>query len=376
MTSFLPAAARPAARELLMTPARRIILLLGVPLAFALLAGTCFAIITKSAQGSYTVSFAPVRISGGLAMNVYGGDVALQGGVAPSAARFTGSGTVWYGLTYSGQRPTLATAQTSAGTRINFACPGYNCALSSTADVPPQVPVTVTSNGGNVTATGLSDATVQTGGGELTVQGLTGNASLNTDSPPNGPGPGIGGNVNGTLAAQNITVDSGGGSVDLQLSTPPSNLNVTTEGGDVTIELPGGDSYHVDNIPETPLQIEQNGPPPQPAAITVNTSSSSRYRITVNSDGGAVTIDLAREVVPGVPCVHGDGEGDPRQDEQGGHERIGDAHVQDEQGAWRSRRSRRPTRARRTRRHRPARMRRRPRCRSGWPRRRAQAAGS
>jgi VCBS repeat-containing protein len=289
MISFLPAAAQPAARELLMTPARRIILLLGVPLSLTLLAWTCFGIISKASQGSYTVSYSPVRVSGGLAMNVYGGDVTLQGGVAPSAAQFTGAGTVWYGLTYSGQRPTLATAQTAAGTRINFACPDFNCALSSTVDVPPQVPVTVTSNGGNVTATGISDATLQTGGGNLTVEGLTGDVSLNTDGSQNG-GPFGGGNVAGTLAAQNVTVDSGGSSVDLQLSTPPSNLNVTTEGGNVTLQLPGGYSYRVDNIPETEAQIEQNGPP-QPSAITVTTSSSSQYRITVNADGGAVTID-------------------------------------------------------------------------------------
>jgi VCBS repeat-containing protein len=287
MISFLPAAAQPAARELLMTPARRIILLLGVPLSLTLLAWTCFGIISKASQGSYTVSYSPVRVSGGLAMNVYGGDVTLQGGVAPSAAQFTGTGTVWYGLTYSGQRPTLATAQTTAGTRINFACPDFNCALSSTVDVPPQVPVTVTSNGGNVTATGISDATLQTGGGNLTVDGLTGDVSLNTDGQN---GPFGGGNVAGTLAAQNITVDSGGNNVDLQLSTPPSNLNVTTEGGNVTLQLPGGYSYRVDNIPQTAAQIDQTGPA-QPSAITVTTSSSSQYRITVNADGGAVTID-------------------------------------------------------------------------------------
>ena len=291
MTSLLPAAAQPAARELLMTPARRIILLLGVPASLALLAWSCFAIISKSSEGSYTVSYSPVRVSGGLAMNVYGGNVTLQGGVAPSAAQFTGTGTVWYGLTYSGQRPTLATAQTSTGTRINFACPDYNCALNSTVDVPPQAPVTVTSNGGNITATGLSDATLQTGGGNLTVDGLTGNVSLNTDSSPNCPCGG-GGAVAGTLAAQNITVDTGGNSVDLQLSTPPSNLNVTTEGGDVTLQLPGGYSYHVDNIPMSAAQIQQNGPGPyNPDEITVNTSSSSKYLITVNADGGAVTID-------------------------------------------------------------------------------------
>ena len=134
MTSFLPAAVQPAARELLMTPARRIILLLGVPLSLTLLAWTCFAIISQASQGSYAVSYAPVRVNGGLDMNIYGGDVTLQGSVA-SAARFTGSGTVWYGLNYSGQRPTLVTAQTPTGTRINFTCPNYNCALNSTVDV-------------------------------------------------------------------------------------------------------------------------------------------------------------------------------------------------------------------------------------------------
>jgi hypothetical protein len=288
MTSFLPAAVQPAARELLMTPARRIILLLGVPLSLTLLAWTCFAIISQASQGSYAVSYAPVRVNGGLDMNIYGGDVTLQGSVA-SAARFTGSGTVWYGLNYSGQRPTLVTAQTPTGTRINFTCPNYNCALNSTVDVPPQAPVTVTSNGGNITATGISDATLQTGGGNLTVDGLTGNVSLNTDSTPNGPYGG-GGQVDGTLAAQNVAVDTGGNSVDLQLTAAPSNLNITTEGGDVTLQLPAGYSYDVDNIKEPLSQVQMTGPAPPPA-ITVTTSSSSRYRITVNADGGAVTID-------------------------------------------------------------------------------------
>jgi len=289
MTSFLPAAVQPAARELLMTPARRIILLLGVPLSFALLAWTCFAIISQASQGSYAVNYAPVRVKGGLDMNVYGGDVTLQGGVAPSAARFTGTGTVWYGLSYSGQRPVLVTAQTPTGTRINFSCPNYNCALSSTVDVPPQAPVTVTSNGGNITATGISDATLQTGGGNLTVDGLTGNVSLNTDNAPNGPYGG-GGQVDGTLAAQNIAVDSGGNNVNLQLTTAPSNLNITTEGGSVTLQLPAGYTYRVDTIKEPPSQVQMNGPA-QPAAVTVTTSSSSRYQIIVNADGGAVTID-------------------------------------------------------------------------------------
>jgi hypothetical protein len=290
MTSFLPAAVQPAARELTMTPARRIILLLGVPISLSLLAWTCFGIISKSAQGSYNISYSPVRVSHGLAMNINGGNVTLQGGVAPSAAQFTGSGTVWYGLNYSGQRPTLATAQTATGTRIDFSCQDDNCALNSSVDVPPQVPVTVTSNGGNVSATGISDATLQSGGGNITVDGLTGNVSLNTDSTPNSFNGNGGGNgsINGTLAAQSINADTGGGNLDLQLSRPPANLNVTTEGGSVTLQLPGGYSYHVDNVQ---VPDSQAMGPDNPPAITVNSSSSSPYHITVNSDGGPVTID-------------------------------------------------------------------------------------
>ena len=59
----------------------------------------------------------------------------------------------------------------------------------------------------------------------------------------------------------------------------------------MTLQLPGGYRYRVDNIPESAAQIDQNGPPEHPSAITVPTSSSSQYRITVSADGGAVTID-------------------------------------------------------------------------------------
>jgi hypothetical protein len=58
----------------------------------------------------------------------------------------------------------------------------------------------------------------------------------------------------------------------------------------VTLQLPAGYSYRVDTIKEPPSQVQMTGPA-QPAAVTVTTSPSSQYRITVNADGGAVTID-------------------------------------------------------------------------------------
>ena len=120
MTSFLPAAAQPAVRELLMTPARRIILLLGVPLTLTLLAWTCFAIISQASQGSYAVSYAPVRVSGGLDMNVYGGDVTLQGGVAPSASLRLGP---------AGR--CAAASQTFLAVSDALLCPALTCLMAS-----------------------------------------------------------------------------------------------------------------------------------------------------------------------------------------------------------------------------------------------------
>ena len=58
----------------------------------------------------------------------------------------------------------------------------------------------------------------------------------------------------------------------------------------MSLQLPAGYSYRVDNIPEPASQVQVTGAA-QPAAITVTTSSSSHYRITINAGGGAVTID-------------------------------------------------------------------------------------
>ena len=71
------------------------------------------------------------------------------------------------------------------------------------------------------------------------------------------------------------------------MTAPPSALTVIRYWDE---ELPAGYSYRVDNVPEPASQVQMNGPG-EPAAITVTTSSSSQYRITVNADGGAVTID-------------------------------------------------------------------------------------
>jgi hypothetical protein len=79
--------------------------------------------------------------------------------------------------------------------------------------VPSSTAVSVTGNGGNVWGSGITaPVAASTGGGDLTLNAVTGTLDLTTD----------GGNVEGTaLAAPDATVNSGGGNADLMLSTVP-----------------------------------------------------------------------------------------------------------------------------------------------------------
>ena len=92
--------------------------------------------------------------------------------------------------------------------------------------------VTLNSSGGDVTVSGVGGiADVTTGGGNLTASDLGDIRQFSTD----------GGDVNGNdLFAPQVTTESGGGNVTLVFTRVPTNLNVISDGGDITIVLPHG----------------------------------------------------------------------------------------------------------------------------------------
>jgi Putative adhesin len=322
-----PAGPRGPLGPLLMTPGRWVALAVGVPVALALIGWTGFSLVTTVARGSYPFSYAiPVR-DGQVAVNINAGDVTLQQALGASAtARLTG--TVQYGLI----RPGISENTTPTGANIGMDCNGINtdCGMSASLDVPAQTAVTLWSNGGNITASGFSNGMtlsaaggnvnatnlagnlqldsgggdltangltgilqiateggnidgdnwagngttrVDTGGGDLTVNGLTGNFQMSAE----------GGNVDASgVASALVGMDSGGGDVTVALTQVPQNLQITTEGGNVTVILPLGSTTYNISTPDN-----QGGNVSYPQSLV---SSTSTHKITIDSGGGDVTI--------------------------------------------------------------------------------------
>lgn len=309
-----------------MTRGRWVALAVGVPVALALIGWTGFSLVSLVARGSYPFSYAIPVQDGQVAVNINAGNVTLREAPGSSTARVTG--TVQYGLV----RPAIGETITPAGASIDMSCMGINsdCGMSGTLDVPARTAVTVWSNGGDITASGFSsgmtlraaggnvnatnlagnlqldsgggDLTateltgalqvdteggnvsadnwtgsgttqVDTGGGDMTVNGLTGNVRLSTE----------GGNVDASgVAATLVGMDSGGGDVTLALTQVPQNLQITAEGGNVTVILPlGSTTYNI----STPDSQDANVSYPQSLF-----SSSSTHKITIDSGGGDITI--------------------------------------------------------------------------------------
>ena len=92
--------------------------------------------------------------------------------------------------------------------------------------------VTLSSDGGDVAVSGPGGlTTVDTGGGNLTASDLAGIVKFSTS----------GGDITGNdLAAPSVNAGSGGGNVTLVFTQPPANLDITSDGGDVTVLLPHG----------------------------------------------------------------------------------------------------------------------------------------
>ena len=321
-----PAQPRGPLGPLLMTPGRWVALAVGVPAALALIGWTGFSLITTVARGSYPFSYAVPVQNGQVALNINTGNVTLREAPGSSTALLTG--TVQYGLI----RPGISESVTPTGANVNMTCDGINtdCGMSGTLDVPAQTAVTVWSNGGDITASGFTsgmtlsaaggnvnatnlagnlqldtgggDLTasglsgtlqigteggnvyaddwaghgttrIDTGGGDMTVNGLTGNFQLSTE----------GGNVDaGGVTSALVGLDSGGGDVTLDLTQVPHNLQITAEGGNVTVLLPLGNATYDISTPD-----DQGGNVTYPQSLD---NSKSSNKISIDSGGGDITI--------------------------------------------------------------------------------------
>ncbi len=268
-----------------MTPGRWLTLMIGVPIALALIGWTGFSIVTGVGRASYPVTGTIPLENGQLVASMGGADVTLhQDQTRGSTARLTG--TVQYSLVH----PNF----TVIGTAVNLDCrlPSGNCGLSATLDVPADTPVDLATGGGNVQAGGLQrDVTMDTAGGDVTLSGIDGNTDLATGGGNVNAG-NLGGIVNFTTAGGDVTVndlfsphvklETGGGNVTLTFTKAPAYLNITSGGGDITVVVPHSTTTQYAISYDT-------GGGDYSASVPVNLAATA-HTITVASGGGNVSI--------------------------------------------------------------------------------------
>ena len=278
-----PRGGRPRGR-LPLTPGRRAALLLGVPVVLAIIVYNGYDLVLNVGEGSFPVRYNDVPVAdSGLTVSLGGGSATVRGGTsAPGVARV--SGTVTYHLARASVRQGVGS--------IGLDCPRLdegNCSLDATVDIPSGTALTMTTGGGDLTASDLtSGATLSTDGGNITLTNAAGPLGLSssggdvTVSNVHGEAATIsadGGSIHGTgVDIPRVSAASSGGDVTLTFTTIPSDLQVNSDGGSVTIVVPHG-SYIVST--NTDGGNLTNPIPSTPGARNV---------ITVHSSGGDVSL--------------------------------------------------------------------------------------
>lgn len=297
-----------ATAPLPMTPARRAILTIGVPIALAIIgvgvaSWASGAITGLTRQVSYRVAeTAPVK-RGHVNVTVANADVTLRSGTGDQIqVRGKLSGNLI--------RPTFSSQSTAAGLALHAQCrvPAGICSLKFAITAPARFPVAVTDSSGDMQASGLrglvtlsnssgdlgasrlsGDIRLEDGSGDLAASGLTGNIQLDNSSGDINAS-GLTGDVrfqdnsgdvalNG-LAGSDVTGSNSSGDITLTFTKVPDRVQIIDSSGDVVLVLPPGPvAYDV-------VASATSGD----TAITVPRKSSSKHVIIVTNQSGDVTI--------------------------------------------------------------------------------------
>jgi hypothetical protein len=269
--------------RLRVTSARAVALAIGVPVLLALIGSTGFSVVADIGQASFPVRDT-IGVSGGqVTAQVNSGNVALRQVAAGPDAVLTGTAT------YSLVRATM----TASGSGVDFNCPLHvgNCNLDATLAVPARTGVSLSTFGGDVTVPRFTGGplTLNTDGGNVTAGALAGPVNLSTvggDVTVSALGGSLravsdGGNLNiQAMDSADASIQSSGGNVFLAYDAAPDSLQVSSDGGNITVVLPPGRyNLHID---------DDDGSLSQSSAVVDDPSAAKP--IVLESGGGNITI--------------------------------------------------------------------------------------
>ena len=280
-------ARRPRApARLPLTAGRRFALAAGVPVCLALVLFLAVGLVADFGRGSFPVRYAVPASAASVSVSTAGGNLSLRR-AAPGAATFTG--TAYYSLVRPHVTERLTAGQAAFGYRCHLQF--GDCGLNATLGVPAGTAVSADTGGGNVSATGISGQfTISTDGGELSASDLTGDLSLTTGggnitatsvTAPQLTAHTDGGDITATaVQVGQVIANTGGGDVEIVFTKVPRDVQVSTDGGNVTIIVPPGPTqYRV--LPTSDGGTLTNDLP---------TASTSPNVITATTSGGNITL--------------------------------------------------------------------------------------
>jgi hypothetical protein len=288
-----------------MTRGRRVALALGVPVCLLLIAYNGFDLVANFGEGKYAVSYTLPAGAKSLTLSDAGGQVAIK---QMPVSQATLTGTARYSLI----RSTVTEHTTGDRTTIGNHCPLTlvgDCELDATVSVPVGMPVSASTGGGNASVTGATGpVTLSSGGGDLSADHVSGLLSLNTsggniqataitaptltastgggDIIADGVSSGTltanttGGNIQATgVTSPRVTAGSGGGDIQIVFTTDPSNVRVSTSGGNITIVLPQDGATYAISATSVGGNVSQ-----------IPSHSNSKREITATTGGGHIAI--------------------------------------------------------------------------------------
>jgi hypothetical protein len=299
----------------LMTPVRRTILAVGLPVALILIGltgyfwvkSTVIFLATQNEVG-YSVGFSVPPVHGQVRVHSSNGDLTVRSA--------TGRRIVVHGqLSGSFVRPTFSHTWTADGLNLNPQChvPAGNCSLNLGLIVPARLPVSVSEsfgtldaqdlhgtvalsdNSGDLTASRLT-GNVRLAGtfGTLTASGLAGSIRLDNNSGDIRAA-GITGDtwlqdsfgtisVTG-LAAADVVARNSSGDISLTFTKVPGKVTVTDSFGNITLVLPPGPAtYRVatrNSFGSTSVSVPQS-----PAALNLIVASNNSGDISITTQKG------------------------------------------------------------------------------------------
>jgi hypothetical protein len=230
-----------------MTTGRRLALLIGVPLALALIALTAIDEVSFAGIGSYYVGL-KLPVHGTAQLSVGSGDLTVG---QAAGDRLLVTGKARYSLVRSTVNRRVAATVTSVSTQCEF--PFGICDFHLQAGLPVG------------TRALLSD-----GSGDLTLRSLRGTVNATNGS----------GDIRGTrLASAVVTASAGSGDITLAFTQAPSRVTISDGSGDIHLIVPRGVAYHV-----------TGGTPAGSMHVYVATNVRSPHTIAVSDGSGDILI--------------------------------------------------------------------------------------